>query len=113
MKKLWATQGRDDEVFFIEKGDTLCKAIFMDGHEDNPRPLEMLDNFIEFYECGELVETDMVSGAFFPRIWRDRPTPTPAMLSPQHVAEWVSNVRASRMLFAKLEGLFAAVEPHE
>jgi hypothetical protein len=113
MKKLWATQGRGEEVFFIEKSDTHCKAIFLDGHEDNPRPLEMLDDFTTFYECGEVVETPMVSGAFFPRIWRDAPTPSPRVLGPLFVAEWVANVRASRMLFSKLEGLFAAVEPHE
>ncbi len=111
MKKLWVAGGEDGRVMFIEKGEELCNFLSLDGEIYNPRYLEALPEALTYLGCGTDVETPMISGDYFPRIYRGQYTPTPEDLGPHAVAIAVSAVRATRMLYTKLNTLFEAVEP--
>ncbi|HEY0462654.1 MAG TPA: hypothetical protein VGC79_00525 [Polyangiaceae bacterium] len=109
--KLWVAGGQDGRVLFIEKGAELCNFLQLDGETHSPRYHEALPEALAYYGCEPETEATMVSGEYYPRIYRGHYTPTLTELGPHSVATAVSAIRATRMLYAKLNTLFEAIEP--
>jgi len=110
-KKLWAAGSNDGRVMFIEKGEELCTFLSFDDTRYSPRYLASLPEALDFYGLGPEHETSMISGVFYPRIYRGEDTPPPHHINEREVAHYVAAVRSTRMVFSKLETLFNAVEP--
>lgn len=115
MKKLWVAEakGRHGITLYFDRKDDLWKSLsFEPNHEHNTQTEEGLKLALEQYKCGQPVEAKMISGGYFPRIWRGSMTPPPHKLGAAATGQWVSNVRTTRMLYSKLGPLFAAIEPN-
>jgi hypothetical protein len=78
------------------------------GHEDEEAKLGTI--LAAGYDGdGAVVESPFSSGDFHSRIWRGEESPTP--LEAGLRGEWISTVRATRMLYARLRDLFRCIEP--
>jgi hypothetical protein len=58
---------------------------------------------------GTVVESPFFSGEFHPRIWRGEESPK--SVDAGLGREWISTVRATRMLYARLRDVFRCIEP--
>lgn len=113
MTKLWVAKGKGQPQF-IESNETEFVVLRYDGMTNHRRELANMTEYMrDGYGCSDPEETQMRSGDYYPRIWRGDHSPSPDKLGNVLRAQWVSTVRSTRMLYSRLPGLFAAVEPNK
>lgn len=110
MEQLWVGRGRDG-VLILQKTDSEFMLVSASVHGITRGPIADLSSTLEKAKCGELVEAKLRSGEHHWRIWRTG-APRPNALGDEQRAIWLSTVRAARMIYDRMNTLFAAVEPH-
>jgi len=109
MEQLWVGRGREG-VLVVQKTETEFLLLSTSVQGITRGPIAELPSTLEKAKCGELVEAKLSSGEYHWRIWRTG-APGPNMLGDEKRAVWLSTVRATRMIYDRMNTLFAAVEP--
>lgn len=109
MEQLWVGRGREG-VLVVQKTETEFLLLSTSVQGVTRGPIAALPSTLENSRCGELVEAKLRSGEHHWRIWRTG-APGPNMLGDAKRAVWLSTVRATRMIYDRMNTLFAAVEP--
>jgi hypothetical protein len=109
MEQLWVGNGQQG-VLVLQKTGTEFLLLSTSVQGVTRGPIEQLEPTLEKAKCGALVEAKFRSGEHHWRIWRTG-APAPNSLGDKERAVWLSTVRATRMIYDRMNTLFAAVEP--
>lgn len=95
------------EFYLIPPKHPEAPRVDWGGHQDVEAKLPTI--LKAYGGDGVVVASPFYAGEFHPRIWRNQESPTP--LDAGLRGEWISSVRATRMLYARLRDLFRCIEP--